>query len=127
MGKQNPLEIDELGVMGEYAFCKHFNIFFDPTTYARAGGADCVLRGQRIDVKTTAYLDGKLIATVKGNTDIDVFVLAIARDGGSEFVFPGYISAKRFYKEENLTNLGHGSTYAVTQDRLSPWKEAGNE
>ena len=122
MGKQSPLEIDEFGIMGEYAFCKHFNIFFDPVTYARAGGYDCILRGKRVDIKTTPYTSGKLIATLKKNMDIDVFVLAIARNGGQVIEFPGYITANNLYQDVNVKDLGHGDTYAVDQAFLSPWK-----
>ena len=121
VGKQNPLDIDEMGVMAEYAFCKHHNIFFDPTTYARSGSYDCVLMGKRIDIKSTTYPDGRLIATVKGNPDVDVFVLAVVM--GSVIKFPGYITAKQLYRDNNLNDLGHGTTYAVDQGMLTPWKK----
>ena len=120
MGKQNPLDIDEMGVMAEYAFCKYHNIFLDPTIYARSGTCDCVLMGKRIDIKSTNYPDGKLVATIKGNSDVDVFVLAIVT--GNVVRFPGYITAKSFYREDNITNLGHGKTYAVDQGMLTPWR-----
>lgn len=120
MGKQNPLDIDEMGVMAEYAFCKYHNIFFDPTVHARSGTYDCVLKGKRVDVKSTNYPDGKLIATIKGNADVDVFVLAVIT--GNVVRFPGYISAKLLYQDSNLTNLGHGTTYAIDQGMLTPWK-----
>ena len=120
MGKQNPLDIDEMGVIAEYAFCKHHNLFFNPTVNARSGTYDCVLMGKRIDIKSTHYPDGKLFATIKGNSDVDVFVLAIVT--GNVVRFPGYITAKSFYREDNITNLGHGKTYAVDQGMLTPWR-----
>jgi hypothetical protein len=121
MGKQNPLDIDEMGVIAEFAFCKHYNIFFNPAIHARSGTYDCILKGKRIDIKSTARPDGRLIATIKGNPDIDVFVLAIVM--GNIVRFPGYIAAKILYQDNNLTDLGHGRTYAVDQGMLTPWKK----
>lgn len=126
----NSHETNEDGMIGEYAFCKSHNIFLNFNPEPRSGSCDCVLENIRIDVKTTRYANGKLVATVKGNPDVDVFALAIYDPHAKVVYFPGWISAKSLYSDEFLTDLGHGQTYAVPQDRLLPWnrrKHANND
>jgi hypothetical protein len=113
-------EIDEDGFIGEYAFCKHWNIFFDITAKPRTGSADCLLKEKRFDVKTTRVKSGKLIA--KHNDDIDVFALAILHD--TYVLFPGYITAAELYKDENKS-AEFNFSYVVEQNRLQQWKDNG--
>jgi hypothetical protein len=121
MGNQPMHQTDEDGAIGEYAFCKHHNIFFDPSIAVRSGSYDCLLKGFRIDIKTTRRDTGRLIATTKINADIDIFALAIIRE--NEVYFPGWVKASELYKEENILDLGYGKTYALDQSKLKPWKE----
>jgi len=123
MGDLSGTEIDEDGVIAEYAFCKHFNIFFDPSAYPRSGSVDCVYKGQRIDIKSTRYSTGRLLATLKKNEEVDVYVLAIIT--GKEVIFPGWAYARDLYREENIKNLGHGPGYVMEQSQLSQWKQNG--
>lgn len=112
---------DEWGVVGEYAFCKLHNIFFDCAVSPRSGSYDCMYKGARIDIKTTTLPHGQLIAVNKINPDIDVFVLAIVE--GNKVSFPGFKSAKMFYRKENLKVLGSASreSYVVPQSELQEW------
>ena len=87
MGGQPTYQTDEEGVIGEYAFCKHHNIFFDPSIAVRSGSYDCLLNKYRIDIKATRRANGRLVATTKQNSDVDIFVLAII--GDHEVTFPG--------------------------------------
>lgn len=123
MGGQPGFLIDADGVTGEFAFCKLRNIFFDPTQYTRSGGVDCVLEGKRIDVKTTRRDNGRLVVTTKKNPEIDVFVLAIFDQENRTVRFPGYAMASDLYQPKNLTDLGRGQTYVLTQQELRPWRE----
>lgn len=125
MGKQSAVEIDEDGVIGEYAFCKSKNIFFDPSASPRSGSYDCVLMGKRIDIKTTRYAKGRLAVTTKRNADVDIFVLALYDPATHKVTFPGYILADRLYQPENLKDLGHGEGYVVEQSKLNQWKTDG--
>jgi len=120
MGKQEAYETDEDGMIGEYAFCKHYNIFLDVSLSPRSGSYDCVYKSKRIDIKTTRVTNGRLIATTKKNPDVDIFVLAILE--GNQVTFPGYALAVELYDESKLTNLGHGETYAIEQQDLRQWK-----
>jgi len=114
------MDADEIGVIGEYAFCKLNNIFFNPTVQPRSGSYDFVFRGLRFDMKTTARLDGKLLATLKINKDVDVFSLAILDK--QTVSFPGSYWARDMYRPENLNDLGHGPTYVIPQSKLLKWK-----
>jgi hypothetical protein len=120
-GQFTNLETDEDGVLGEFAFCKHWNIYFDADVSPRAHTHDCLLKGKKIDVKTTRVKTGRLLATKKVNPDIDIFVLAIV--DGNKVSFPGYLLAGDMYQDKNLTNLGHGELYAVQQSELRQWKD----
>jgi len=123
MGWQPGYAIDEDGTIGEYAFCKHFNIFFDPSVSVRSGSYDCLYKGKRIDVKTTRYKEGELIATTKVNPDVDIFVLAILDEENSTVTFTGYALASELYKESTLKNFGWGNGHAIKQEDLRQWKQ----
>lgn len=122
MGGQPFWEIDEWGVIGEYAFCKSRNIFFDPSITPRSGGYDCVLDGFYFDIKTTLYKDGQLVARAKQHEVVDMFALAILT--GNVVSFPGYCLATELYRDENLTDFGNGreQAYAIPQSKLRKWK-----
>ena len=108
-------------MIAEYAFCKHFNIFFDPTAYPRSGSADCVLKGKRFDVKATKYTNGKLVKTLKDNSDVDCYALAIVEE--NKVTFPGWALKEKLQDPDNKTNLGHGWGYAMPQSELTQWKD----
>lgn len=117
-GHQNAVQIDIDGIMGEFALARMMNVYPDFTAYARNGGADLMSRdGLSIDVKTTRYADGQLLGEVKKkDAPCDVYVLMIVDDRSARFA--GWISGKRLFRDDYLTDLGHGPTYAVPQDQL---------
>lgn len=123
MGKQDPWDTDEWGVVGEYAFCKMHNIFFDFSISPRSGSFDCTYKGVRIDIKTTILPRGQLVARAKKNPDVDVFALAILT--GNVVSFPGFCKASDLYDEANLTDLKNGKepAYVVPQERLRIWAD----
>ena len=116
MGDQSGLEADIDGLMGEYAFCKWKNIIPDLIPAPRSGSSDCILKNQRIDIKTTRYKTGRLLATLKNNQDIDIYVLAILEDNTVDFV--GWAKKKDLCQEKNIKNLGHGNGYCLDQNEL---------
>ncbi len=121
MGKQDPLSIDEDGVIGEYAFCKYWNVFFDPTIKPRSGTADCELMDKAFDIKTTRRLDGRLLAGLKSNPEIECYALAIIQE--NKVILPGYALSAELIREENVKDLGHGNGYVLDQSKLRQWKE----
>lgn len=121
MGSQDGLNADVDGLMAEYAFCKWKNVFPDLAPSPRSGSADCVYKGLRIDIKSTRYLSGKLLATLKDNPDVDIYVLAIVKDREIDFV--GWASKEELCREENIKDLGHGRGYCLEQEKLRKFVE----
>ena len=108
------------GFTGEYAFCKWNNLFPDIAASPRSGSYDCKTKtGTRIDIKTTRYKNGKLLATLKDNPDVDIYVLAII--DGKTVKFPGWISKLELCTDSNIRNLGHGDCYCMDQSELKPF------
>jgi hypothetical protein len=116
MGNQSGHQIDEDGVIGEFAFCRHFNVFFDLGVSPRSGSFDCILKGKRVDIKTTRYKTGKLLATTKVNPDVDIYVLAIL--DGYDITFAGWIEKEELISDKNLKDLGRGLGYSLEQSEL---------
>lgn len=121
MGSQDGMSADVDGLMGEYAFCKWKNIFPDLVPSPRTGSADCVSKGQRIDIKSTRYSTGRLLATLKDNPDVDIYVLAIVKDKEVDFV--GWATKSELCSEENIKDLGHGKGYCLEQSQLRKFSE----
>ena len=117
-GPQDGFYTDLLGVAGELAFAKRFNLFPDLTFSPRSGGHDFVMRnGHTADVKTTDRGDGRLLVTPKKRGDpSDVYFLLVGEV--PLFKIMGYAKAKQVFDDGNLTNFGRGTCYALTQDQL---------
>jgi len=116
VGSQDGAESDVVGMIGEYAFAKQFNIFPDIGLSTRSGSADGIIKGKRYDIKSTTCKTGRLLCTVKDNPDVDVYILAIV--SGNEVDIVGWEYKDNLRKEENLIDLGYGKGYALTQDKL---------
>jgi len=122
MGNQDGIEADIMGMMGEYAFAKRFNLFPDFGLSPRSCSADGRLRdGTAYDVKTTHYKTGRLLCTLKENRDVNIYILAIADKNTINLV--GWAGGAQLRQEENLIDLGHGKGYALTQDKLRSMDE----
>jgi hypothetical protein len=117
IGPQSNHLTDLEGIGSEFAFCKLFNLFPDLTVGARKGGHDCLLDSFKVDVKSTKYKSGKLLArTSKTLDDADIYALMIGEFPTYEFV--GWSLNKELLKQENIINLGHGEGYGLTQNNL---------
>lgn len=120
IGDQSGADGDVDGMIGEYAFCKLFNVFPDIVPAPRSGSYDAIMvskkRKVRVDVKTTRYKNGRLLATKKGNSDVDVYVLATLI--GNEVTFVGWAKRDVLCVDANLTDLGHGKGYGMDQKSL---------
>ena len=56
-------DVDVVGLAGELAVAKYLNLYTDLTIFTRKGGADLITHTDKsIDVKTTFYDNGKLLA-----------------------------------------------------------------
>ena len=108
------------GYGAELAFCKIMNLYPDLTFQVRSHGYDCLsVTGTAIDVKTTTYQNGKLLAAFK-NPDVEVYALMIGEF--PTYTFVGWIEADKLINEMNLTDFGYGKSkqcYALPQDHLN--------
>lgn len=116
--------IEEDGVIGEFAFCKHHNVFLNTDPTPRSGGFDCIVNNKRIDIKTTRFKNGRLTATLKKNPDIDYFVLGIYDPEAKTVDFIGYVSAERLYQDNNIRKLAPHlrEGYVMDQEDLDEFK-----
>ena len=121
VGSQDGADADVIGMVAEFAFAKRYNIFPDLGLSPRSGSCDGVVNGKRYDIKSTTYKNGKLLATIKGNLDVDVYVLAIVDGLAVDFI--GYATSEQLRREENLLDLGHGQGYALSQEKLIKFAE----
>jgi hypothetical protein len=78
--------------------------------------------GKKIDVKTTKYQNGKLLAVLKKKEeDTDVYVLMLGEF--PTYRYAGWAWASELIDERNIKNLGYGPTYVMEQDRLHQERE----
>ena len=118
IGPQSNKLTDQLGLGGELTVAKWLNLYPDFTIYVRQGGADLVTHsGTRIDVKTTKYATGRLLAKINtAYESIDVFVL-VTTDYPT-FTVRGWTTKEQLINPENIINLGHGDGSGLNQDQL---------
>lgn len=118
IGKQDNWFTDLNGVGAEMAFCKRFNYYPD-LQITEIPDFDAIShKGKTIDVKTTKYKSGKLVAAKwKTNKNpADIYVLMVGEF--PRYEFKGYATKEELFKEENLKDLGHGKGYALNQNQL---------
>jgi hypothetical protein len=116
-------EMTELeGIGGEFAFCKLLNLYPDMSIKIGAGGADAKVGHLSVDVKTTTYLNGKLLAHVrKAEVACDIYVLVVGQM--PTYRIAGWAYDLELLNERRLIDLGHGPVYAMTQSELRPMSE----
>lgn len=116
IGGQSGELTDLDGIAAEIAFCKIHNVYPDLNLDARPA-ADCILHnGASVDVKSTRYASGRLLAVRWKKPNVDMFALMVG-------VFPSYryagsLSAVELLSDTKLRDLGHGMTYAADQSEL---------
>ena len=116
------LDIDAQGVSAEYAVAKHFNVFFDLGLSPRTGSADGVMNGYSYDVKSTHHALGKLLATLKDNPDVDMYIMCITPDRWTVKLV-GWCWKKELINKKNIKDLGYGKGYALEQSQLRSFKK----
>ncbi len=121
IGLQSGLEGDIIGFLAEFAVAKHFNVFPDLGITPRSGSADGIMKGKAYDVKATSRANGRLLATLKENPDVDIYILAIVNE--SEINIVGWTKKEDLIKEENIKDLGYGKGYVMDQSKLKRFKE----
>ncbi len=117
--------IEAIGVLGEMAFAKWNNIYFDMSLHTRQGGPDFYYRGKSWDIKSTKKMEGSLIASQKKTlADSQMYVLALVSECFVDFV--GYAYAEELLRKENLWEIQKGKdpVYRLKQHQLHPFDES---
>jgi hypothetical protein len=119
IGPQSCEETDLEGICGEFAFCKALNLYPDMSISPRKGSHDVFAFGKTIDVKTTKYKTGKLLARhSKNETPSELYVLVVGQC--PSYKIAGWCSGSDLIKDSNLLDLGYGKTYGLEQSALKP-------
>ena len=102
-------QADVDGMVAEMCFGKLFNYYVDMGLGKKK--ADFVSRnGETIDVKSTRYKTGKLLATLDKKSDpCDIYVLMVVDDHGAWY--RGYVRKEELFQESNIKDLGRGFGY----------------
>ena len=123
---QNKLAMDEDGYGGEFALCKHFNIYPSFVT-GMTDKDDCVMPcGAKVDVKTTRNTNGNLIAMkTKHVNDVDLYVL-VTKISDAEFIIEGFAFSSQLISEEGYQNHQKhpnlkGEGYFLFKQDLHKW------
>lgn len=118
--RQQAINLDMLGTVSEFGFCKAFGAYPDLTVKPRSGGADVILNGRRWDIKATDRPAGRLLATTgKQAADAEFYALAVVQENVVDFV--GWASAGELLDPATVRDLGHGPTHALDQSALHPF------
>jgi hypothetical protein len=131
IGDQDDEITDLNGMGGELAFCRAANVYPDFTIIGEGEltpVADCHMFGGTWDIKTTPYANGKLLlrpSKVKKGRTCDYYALVTGKMPRYRII--GWASAAELIDKKNLTDLGHGPTYALEQDRLHRCAWIGNK
>jgi len=118
IGNQNGIDSDIQGFKAEYAFAKKFNLFPDFGLSPRSGSYDGkTAKGARYDIKSTNNKNGNLLATLKENSDVDIYILAYVENNIVEFV--GWVNKDELINQNNIKDLGHGKGYFLSRNKLN--------
>lgn len=117
------INLDTIGIYAEYAFCKIFNLHFDLNYHVRSGSYDCLYKNWGIDIKCTELENGNLIATMKVNPDVHIYVLAILKQ--NVVLFVGWTFKTNFIKPENI-QIKKAKSYFLSRNKLYPMEDLRN-
>jgi len=121
IGKQPSWQTDEDGIGGEIAASRLLNIYPNLVLKPDAGW-DILYQGMKIDVKTTRYINGRLLAKLNSrDEEVDAYLLVTG--AFPEYNVVGYASRDSLLSPENIIDLGHGKGYGLSQEQLTPVEE----
>jgi len=120
IGPQSNEFTDLEGIAGEFAFCRLAGFNPDKTVHSRSSKTDhgdVNGSGQEIDVKTTKYPRGKLLAriTLRDKKDT-LFVLMVGTF--PRYKFAGCLQGSDWLDDTHIVDLGYGPTFSVGQSEL---------
>ena len=116
MGGQSNEITDLDGVAGEIAFCKVMNVYPN-LVIGEVDEYDADILSGTVDVKTTKYRNGRLLAVrSKKMRQADLYALITGTIPNYRFV--GMATGEELFQEENIKDLGWGKGYVLDQDIL---------
>jgi hypothetical protein len=110
---------EEIGVLAEYNFCKHYNLFFDAVFGGRDDGSDCKLKGKKIDIKSIDKRNLNLICNLESKGEADIYVLVFVENYTCNII--GWIDCHALQQPCNIKNMGYGNRYFMEQGDLNEW------
>lgn len=122
IGGQSNEQTDLEGLGSEIAFCKLFNVYPDLTVQVRSStegtdDGDAKIRdGRSVDVKSTKYATGRLLAVKWKKPKVDLFALMVGEFPTYEF--KGFMKSEELLKHERIGNLGRGEGFIAQQHEL---------
>jgi len=118
IGPQSNEETDLEGIAAEIAYCKLMNVYPDLEINRGRPDWDAILpSGEAVDVKSTVYQNGKLLARpVKAYKPPDTYALMIGKF--PKYALAGHMSAEELLVPDRLGSLGYGATYIARQSEL---------
>ena len=101
MGRDDGFSIVVDGFVAEMAVCKHFNVCPDLSFEPRAGGHDCMIRGKKVDVKSTKPGKERVyIPEWKKDNGIDRYVYCYVNFRTVDIL--GWFAPQDIFREDNL-------------------------
>jgi len=121
-GKRDDLELNLLGLRGEFAVAKHLGVSLNYEIHMRGrkNKYDLIYAGQTIEVTVNSYPGGDLY--FNAYFDADYAVLVVPAPAGAMRI-AGYASREEFRDLSRIVNYGHGDRLAMSQWQLRPIEE----
>ena len=121
MGRDDGFKISVDGIVAEFAVCKFLNVWTDLSFDPRGGGHDFMLKGKKIDVKSTKY--GRTTVFLpqrKKYNDIDRYVWCYVNFRTVEIL--GSFLPKEIFIEANLKQSPRSDEmhYEIDLTKITP-------
>ena len=128
IGGQSNEQTDQEGAGAEIAFCKLFNLYPDMNVEIKSAKkgtdkGDAILDGKAIDVKSTTYKTGRLLAAKWKDPNSDIYAYALLTGELPNYTFRGFMKSENLLREEMLRDLGKGEGYVAEQEDLVEWED----
>ena len=124
-GPQSDYETDLEGAASELAAAKILNLWPD-LQIEKIPTHDLIYNNKTVDVKTTKYKTGRLIAGLnKKDKSCDYYMLMTG--SFPEYECAGFARKEKLLNEDTITNLGWGDLHALDQRDLMSIEDFKNE
>jgi len=121
-GKRGDLELNLLGLRGEFAVSKYLGVSLNYEIHMRGrkNRYDLIYAGETIEVKVNTFEGGDLY--FNSYFDADYAVLVVPAPAGAMRI-AGYASREEFHDLSRIRDYGHGKRLAMAQWQLRPIEE----